>query len=107
MLERAHRVKTDKNKKISTPRTTVWRILNYKGLVKTFRNVKKLKGKNIFLNENFWQATLDHRKELWNNVKVFREEGTTAYFQYRSIVAKREDSNGQCLVKVFRYFLKN
>ena len=41
VIERAHRVKTDKNKKGNTPRTIVSRILNYKDKVKILRNVKK------------------------------------------------------------------
>ena len=62
-IKRAHyRVKTDHSKKGDTPRTIVCRILNYKDKVKILRNVKKLKGKNIFINEDFYQVTLDHRK---------------------------------------------
>ena len=57
VIERAHRVKTDKSKKSNTARTIVCRILNYKDKVKILRNVKKLKSKNIFKNEDFCQAT--------------------------------------------------
>ena len=64
VVERAHRVKTDKNKKGNPPRTIICRILNYKDKVKILRNAKKLKGKNIFKKEDFCQATLDHRKEF-------------------------------------------
>ena len=39
-------------------------------------------------------------------MKHLREEGKIAYPQYRSIMVKRKDNTGQCLVKVFRYFLK-
>ena len=35
VIEKAHRVKTDKNKKV------VWKILNYKDKVKILRNAKK------------------------------------------------------------------
>ena len=63
VIERAHRVRTDKDKKSNATRTIVCRILNYKHKVKILRNAKKLKGKNIFTNEDFCQATLDHRKE--------------------------------------------
>ena len=61
--------KKGKSKKGNTPRIIVCRILNYKDKVKILRNVKKQKDKNIFINENFSQATLDHRKELWKKVK--------------------------------------
>ena len=88
VIERAHRVKTDKINK----RTIVWKILNYKDKVKILRNAKKLKGKNIFINEDFWQITLDHRKELWKDVERLREEGKIAYLKYRSIVVKTKDN---------------
>ena len=65
VIERAHRIKTDRNKKGNIPRTIVCRILNYKDKVKILRNAEKLKGKNIFINEDFCQATLDDLKEPW------------------------------------------
>ena len=64
VIEREHRVKTDKNKKSNTPKTIVCRILNYKDKVKILRNAIKLQGENIFINKNFCQDTLDHRKVL-------------------------------------------
>ena len=94
VIERTHRVKTGKGKKGNTPRTIVCRILNFKDKFKILRNTKKLKGKNILINEDFCQATLDHRKELRKEVKCLREEGKKAYLQYRPIVVKRKDNNG-------------
>ena len=41
VIERAHIMKIDKNKKGNTPRTIVSRILNYKDKVKIPRNAKK------------------------------------------------------------------
>ena len=41
VIERAHRVKTGKNQRSTTPRTIVCRILNYKDKVKILRNAKK------------------------------------------------------------------
>ena len=94
VIERAHRVKTGKSKKGSTPRTDVCKILNYKDKVKILRNTKTLKRKNICINEDFCQATFDHCKKLWIEVKRLREEGKIAYLQYRSIVVKRKDNTG-------------
>ena len=81
VIERAHRVKTDKSKKGNPPRTIVCRILNYKDKVKILRNAKKRKGKIIFINEDFYQATLDRCKELWKEVKCLSEEGKIAPVQ--------------------------
>ena len=69
VIERVHRVKTDKSKKSYTPRTIVCRILNCKEKVIILANAKKLKGKNIFINEDFCQTTLDRPKELWKEIK--------------------------------------
>ena len=55
---------------------------------------KKLKGKNIFMNEDFCQPT-DHRKELRKEVKRLREEGKIAYAQYRFTVVKKRE---HCIV---------
>ena len=65
---KGHRVKTDKNKKGNIPRTIVCRILNYKDNVKVPRNSKKTESKNIFINEDFCQATLDYREKLVRTV---------------------------------------
>ena len=40
---------------------------------KILKNVKKLRGKNIFIKMYFCQATLDHREELRKEVKRLRE----------------------------------
>ena len=53
IIERAHRMKADKNKKGNTLRTIVYGILNYKDMTKILRNAKKLKGKNNFITEVF------------------------------------------------------
>ena len=94
VIERAHGVKIDKSEKVNTPRTIVCRISNYKNKIKILRNPKKLKGKNIFVNEDFYRATLDHRRKLWKEVKLLRKEGKIAYLQYRSPVVKSKDNTG-------------
>ena len=87
-------------KKSYTPGTIICRILNCKDKVKILENAKKLKGKNIFMKEDFRQATLDYRKELWKEAIRLREKSKIAYLQYRSILVKRKDNTGQCLVKI-------
>ena len=58
------------------------------------KEAKKLKGKNIFLNEYFSHETMELRKELWEKVKRHREEGKIAYLDYRTIVIKRRNNQG-------------
>ena len=54
------------------------------------------------MKEDFCQATLDYRKELWKEAKRLREKSKIAYLQYRSILVKRKDNTGQCLVKIWK-----
>ena len=81
--------KKSKYSKKDQPGTIVCKLLSYKDIVKVLQNCKKLKGSHIYINEDFCQATLQYRKELWKEVKRLREEeDKIAYLQYRSIVVK-------------------
>ena len=90
VIERAHRIKKKGNSENpGKPRTIVCRFLNYKDKTNILKNAKKLKGKNIFINEDFSHETMELRKELWEKVKKkHREEGKIAYLHYRTIVVK-------------------
>ena len=58
------------------------------------RNVHKLKGDDIFINEDFSKQTADLRKELWKEVKLLRSEGKIDSLNYRIVVTKRRDNGG-------------
>ena len=89
IIERAHRTKKSKYGKKDQPRTIVCKLLSYKDKVKVLQNCKKLKGSHIYINEDFCQAIVQYRKELWKQVKWLREEeDKIGYLQYRSIVIK-------------------
>ena len=95
IIERAHRIKKKGNSENpGKPRTIVCRFLNYKDKTNILKNAKKLKGKNIFINEDFSHETMELRKELWEKVKKHREEGKIAYLHYRTIVVKRRNNQG-------------
>ena len=84
----------------------VCRFLNYKDKTNILRNVKKLKGKNIFINEDFSHETMELRKELWEKVK--KTQGKIAYLYYRTIVVKRRNNQGLsylCCLSGQRFFL--
>ena len=84
-IERAHRSKgkTSCNK----PRTIVCKLLSYKQKKEVLKNAKKLKGSNIFVNEDFSFETMQRRKELSEEVKRLRSEGQIAF-----VVKGRRDS---------------
>ena len=93
IIKRAHRAGKSKYGKKDQPRTIVCKLLSYKDKVKVLQNCKKLKGSHIYINEDFCQATLQYRKELWKEVKRLREEeDKIAYLQYRSIVVKDKNN---------------
>ena len=83
-IEHTHRVRNKRNKdKRTKPRAIVCKILSYKQKKEVLKNVNKLKGTDIFLNEDFFHETIQHRKELWEEW-----EGGGVYLNYRSIVVK-------------------
>ena len=95
VIERAHRIKKKGNSENpGKPRTIVCRFLNYKDKTNILKNAKKLKGKNIFINEDLPHETMELHKELWEKVKKHREEDKIAYIHYRTIVIKRRNNQG-------------
>ena len=58
------------------------------------RNVHKLKGSDIFVNEDFSKQTTDLSKELQKEVKQLRSEGKVAYRNYRTVVTKGRNNEG-------------
>ena len=66
------------------------KLLRYKDKTKTCQNVNKLKGKIIFINNDFNKATLKLRKDLMIDVKRIRELGTIAYSNYATMVSREK-----------------
>ena len=91
MIERAHRTKRyykDKDKK--SPRTIVLRLANFKDKSIILKNVNKLKGSDVYINEDFSRETSELRKKLWDEVKQLRSEGKFAYLNYHSIITREQ-----------------
>lgn len=84
-IERVHRVG---EKKQDRHRTIVMKLLKYKDKERIMKNVKKLKGTEIYINEDFSAETLQKRKELWKKVKQFRDEGKYAVLNYDKIYVR-------------------
>ena len=90
MIERAHRTKRnkDKDKDKKRPRTILLRLADFKGKSIILKNVNKLKGSDVYINEDFSRETTELRKKLWDEVKQLRSEGKFAYLNYRSIITR-------------------
>ena len=90
-IERSHRVKrNNRDNNTNRPRTIVVKLLRFKDKAKIFPNANKLKGQNLFINNDFSKATLELRKDLMVEVKRLRELGKIAYLNYTTIVSREK-----------------
>ena len=89
MIEQAHRTKRNyKDKDKKCPRTIILRLANFKDKSIITKNVNKLKGSDVYINEDFSRETKELRKKVWDEVKQLRSEGKFAYFNYCSIITR-------------------
>ncbi|XP_065678105.1 uncharacterized protein LOC136093113 [Hydra vulgaris] len=84
VVERAHRIGQFKENK---PRTLVLKLLNYQDKNKILKAGKQLKGTGLYINEDFAQETIYHRRKLWE-VKKLRSEGKYAILKYDKIFTR-------------------
>ena len=82
---RQNNMNNDKN-----PQTVKCNLLRYKGKVKILQKANKLRGTNIFINEDFNRETMELHKQLWKEVKEHRDNGIVAYLSYRTVAVKKE-----------------
>ena len=47
-------------------------------------NANKLKGTNIFIDEDYSFETTEYRKRLWDKIRDLRSQVDIAYLNYRS-----------------------
>ena len=90
-IERAHRMSSRQNNTNNgnNPRTIIYNLLRYKDKVKILQKGNKLKGTNIFINEDFSRETMELRKQLWKEIKAYRDKGRVVYLSYRTVVVKK------------------
>ena len=71
-IERAHRSKRSKsNNNSEKPRAIVCKLLNYKQKAEILKNTKKLKGSNIFINDDFCHETIQYRKNYGKKSTIY------------------------------------
>ena len=73
----------------NNPQTIICNLLRYKDKVKVLQKANKLKGTNIFTNEDFSRETMELRKQLWKEVKAHLDKGRLVYLSYRTVVVKK------------------
>ena len=52
------------------------------------QKANKLKGTDIFINDNFSREMMELRKQLWKDVKAHCDKGRVAYLNYRTVAVK-------------------
>ena len=78
----------NKSNERNAPRTIVAKFSSYKDKQAILSVTKKLKGKDIYINEDYSEETLEIRKDNWQTVKRLRSQGTYAYLVYDRTVTK-------------------
>ena len=84
-IQRVHRVGSTSN---TSPRTVVAKFSIFKRKQLVLSATKKLKGQNIYINEDFSKEPMDIRKEKWKSVKSLRSQGKYGNLVYGKIVVK-------------------
>ena len=62
-------------------------------MTKVFKSVPKLKGTNIYVNEDVCKATLDIRKSKMGELKERKSQGYITYFSGSKLITKNRYEN--------------
>ena len=84
-FERTHRVGKPSAQR---PRDVIARFSSIADRDAVFRDRKKLKGSDIYINEDLCSRTSDIRKEQMDEFHLARKQGKIVYFNYRTLVVK-------------------
>ena len=91
-IERAHRVGNVIGER---PRTIVAKFRDFEDKTEIIRNAKKLKGSNLFINEDLCEASRAKRREQLPRLKQARSEGKIAFFSHtRLVIRERNPTDG-------------
>ena len=86
-FDRCHRTGKFKRNQ-SKPRAIVCWLLRFKDKEKNLRNSKNLKDPGTFIYDDFFKATMELQKSLWEEVLEHRQKNKIAYPNYRLVVAR-------------------
>ncbi|XP_065681440.1 uncharacterized protein LOC136095120 [Hydra vulgaris] len=103
IIERAHRVGATNDKR---ERTIVLKLRDYEDKKTIMERAVKLKGTNVFLNEDFSFTTRKIQKELFDQAKIHRQNGYFAKVVYNKLIVhefrentRNTDVNPTCVNK--------
>lgn len=90
-LERAHRVGQRRDDK---PRTIVARFSRYRDREAVMRNARKLKGTNIYMNDDLCAASQAIKNAQLPQLKQARAEGKVAFFRHTKLIIRDSPTRG-------------
>ena len=77
------------------PTPVIVRLRTFRERQECFKLSLKLKGKNIYINEDISKATLDIRKTKLRELKEKRQQGFIAYFSGTELIVKPRKNSSQ------------
>lgn len=92
-IERAHRI--GQYQEGGKPRKVVVKLLRLKDKQTIMSSAKRLKGTNIFINEDFSEALQLRRRELLPKLRAARDRGERAFLKYDKLVILSRTGNTQ------------
>ena len=87
-IERAHRVGKVKSQADYKPRTVIAKFLSYKTREQVLNKKKLLKGKNIFIREDFSDKIQEKRRELIPQMYEARRNNMIAFLRYDKLITR-------------------
>lgn len=87
-IERAHRVGKVKSQADYKPRTVIAKFLSYKTREQILNKKKLLKGKNIFIREDFSDKIQEKRRELMPQMYEARRNNMIAFLRYDKLITR-------------------
>ena len=90
-IETAHRIPKKQNSLNSSPRSIMVRLVSDKQRDIIMRSTKKLKNSRIYINEDFCEATMKIRQNLYPQLKAARIAGNIAFIKRRSLIIKKRN----------------
>lgn len=91
-LERAHRVGERRDGK---PRPIIARFSRYREREAVMRNVKKLKGTNIYVNEDLCPESQSIKMSQMPLLKQARAQGKVAFFRHTKLIIREKTNNDE------------
>ena len=88
-IKRAHRTSRKQNNTNNGNNPRICNLLRYKDEVKILQKADKLRGTSIFINEDFGREAMELRKQLWKEVKTYRDKGRVPYLSYRTVIVTK------------------